>query len=1093
MNVNGVYGNGNLKSFEKINQHVSKELESTSIESKSTEFIPSITQSEPGFTDQLQNQTEPVQKEVVITEEERLKDNFDRMTEDDYKDLSDEGMTLDEYNLERLERVLTRIKNQRAVKEENLNDQIETNEQKQKEVKEMNRLNGVSKKIVEKLVEADLPVTEANVAKIANAMEMAGAANHISDKAMHYLIKTNLEPTIENIYKASYSGHYSNSYSLSQEAWDGLKSKVEHVLKDAELEINDENISNAKWLLDNQLPLTEQTLWTLKDLKGIENHINIDDVLNKTVTAVANGQKPESASLSFIDSEKAKQAMEAFNSISDEAITLAVKQTTNIETINCNVLQEAQRLLEIYIDAGDSAKDSSKQSNNFLEENTKNLQELDIQTIQVRRQLEEIRLKMTVEAGQQLIKKGFHLQTDELSKVVDGLKEIENEYYSNLLKEGNASVISENIELLKGSLQGISELKGMPSYILGSTLSTREIQTVKGLLDEGNQVKQTLDKANQSYEALMTKPRSDMGDSIKKAFQNVDAILEDLSMETTNANQRAVRILGYNGIDITKENINQVKAYDEQVNVMMKNLHPAVTVELIKEGINPLNIPIQELNQQITQIKNEIGIKDDEKYSKYLYKLDKEKSISEEERKSYIGIYRLINAVEKSDGAALGAVIKADQEITMSNLLTAIRTKQSGGIKTSIDDNFGTLENISFHKDRIHEQINAAFLSTLSNNESSSTQSREGISTDYNGTDDMISEQVNYINQLLSEIKDELSPYKLKTIDDMEGIFNQSIETLYDNLNQVSEDNEIEREYYKDKLNAYQEIIKDSRDALKYLENYNIPNSINNIQAANDIMNKDKSIYKQLKQFLTKQENIPESDEDNTDLTGINPTDISDRLIQSLNNKESMQTQYENMDTDVSNYLNKIYENSTISSGDIATLKRINNGIRFMNKLAKRESYEIPITIGEKITNVNVTFVRNTDMNGKIDIKLSSDVMGDITMSLSVKDQQLKGLILCDNRNSLNLMEASMENIKTAIIDAGVEVKQLHCVMEQRGINPKNDTKLVNFYNKNQVNKEESKSRKETATDNSNISTEQLYSVAKSILITFKELESQKV
>ena len=65
-------------------------------------------------------------------------------------------------------------------------------------------------------------------------------------------------------------------------------------------------------------------------------------------------------------------------------------------------------------------------------------------------------------------------------------------------------------------------------------------------------------QANESYETLMTAPRSDMGDSIKKAFSNVDDILQDLQLDTSETNRRAVRILAYNNTEITPENIMEV-------------------------------------------------------------------------------------------------------------------------------------------------------------------------------------------------------------------------------------------------------------------------------------------------------------------------------------------------------------------------------------------------------------------------------------------------------------------------------------------------------------------------------------------------------
>ncbi len=52
---------------------------------------------------------------------------------------------------------------------------------------------------------------------------------------------------------------------------------------------------------------------------------------------------------------------------------------------------------------------------------------------------------------------------------------------------------------------------------------------------------------------------------IQKAFRNVDDILSDIGLEETEANQRAVRILGYNQIEITQESVAEMKAADEQV------------------------------------------------------------------------------------------------------------------------------------------------------------------------------------------------------------------------------------------------------------------------------------------------------------------------------------------------------------------------------------------------------------------------------------------------------------------------------------------------------------------------------------------------
>ena len=90
---------------------------------------------------------------------------------------------------------------------------------------------------------------------------------------------------------------------------------------------------------------------------------------------------------------------------------------------------------------------------------------------------------------------------------------------------------------------------------------------------------------------------------------------------------------------------------------------PARVLQMIREGVNPLEETVDELtaylqNQQTAYVDNE------ERFSRYLYKLEQEKSISAEERASYIGIYRLIRQIEKGDGKAIGTVVASGQELT---------------------------------------------------------------------------------------------------------------------------------------------------------------------------------------------------------------------------------------------------------------------------------------------------------------------------------------------------------------------------------------------------------------------------------------------
>ena len=53
-----------------------------------------------------------------------------------------------------------------------------------------------------------------------------------------------------------------------------------------------------------------------------------------------------------------------------------------------------------------------------------------------------------------------------------------------------------------------------------------------------------------------------------------------------------------------------------------------------------MDMSIDDLNRHIDMLKSRVPVTD--KYSTYLYKLEREEGISEEERKAYIGIYRAL-------------------------------------------------------------------------------------------------------------------------------------------------------------------------------------------------------------------------------------------------------------------------------------------------------------------------------------------------------------------------------------------------------------------------------------------------------------------
>lgn len=117
---------------------------------------------------------------------------------------------------------------------------------------------------------------------------------------------------------------------------------------------------------------------------------------------------------------------------------------------------------------------------------------------------------------------------------------------------------------------------------------------------------------------------------------------------------------------------------------------------------------MSDISETARRIKSENPDERDEKFSEFLWKLEKKNEISEEERDSYIGIYRLISQVEQSDGAVIGSLVNQGADITMKNLLTAVRVRGKSAMDYKVDDTFAGVDSVS-RGIKIDSQIESAY------------------------------------------------------------------------------------------------------------------------------------------------------------------------------------------------------------------------------------------------------------------------------------------------------------------------------------------------------------------------------------------------
>lgn len=517
----------------------------------------------------------------------------------------------------------------------------------------------------------------------------------VTEKEFLYLERNHLQINQENLYKAHYSGQKVEETELPPD----MLGQLEKVVEQAGFAENADAIAGAKLLFANGMPVTTDAVRDYMHFKQYEG-MDIQDVPNKQQMEV-------------ISEENLMQGKQLYEEIK-QVSTLAVydmAQEGKVVTIASARTYTAGRK-EQY---GDAA---------YVEDRLARLEtSQDRNAVVAMRQMEEIRLVMTEKVATRMLKYDINVDTRELSQVVADLRAVEKQLTLEAFAREGIAPTEENLSTYQQMQQKVQEIGAAPARNLGLLLKGTEF-TVNRFHAEIKMQQASFDMSGRSgeaggsaffesirrsYEAVGTAPRADMGDSITKAFSNAADMLTQMQLPVTEENLRGVRILGYNSIEITESNLREVVNYDRQVNDMMDAFYPEAVLSMIKDGINPMDVPIDELNRLIRGRNYNNGVTEAENFATYLRDMEKQGELTKEERESYIGMFRFMDKLAKSGDREAGFLFANGSRLTVRNLLTAMRSRRAAGLDVSVDDSFGMLQDMEINGKAIDQQIERAF------------------------------------------------------------------------------------------------------------------------------------------------------------------------------------------------------------------------------------------------------------------------------------------------------------------------------------------------------------------------------------------------
>ncbi len=953
------------------------------------------------------------------------------LSPEDYRKLQEEGFSIHETDGKTIVTVTDKIKAQLAkagVDVSAMGDSL-TREQ----LEAIGGSVAAANQLEREFAQADLPDSQENMAEGLEALNQAKELTKPSDGAIKYMLDNGLAPSIANLFLAEFSG--SAGYTPPEDGeidFDSLTERIGQVITQAGEKVNDQTIEDSKWMIKSQIPFTAENFSYVEKLRGLELPMEESQVISAVALAVSEGGRPEDAMLlpEYTLKAQAEHAMEVVMEASDE--DLAYLTANNME-ITIESLEQTAELRK-------QGKLNQTNSSPVLAEakgaaEGEEISHEALMFLKAKRVLEETRLAMTTEANRALLKQGISIDTKPLEELVESLKQQENNYYEALLGEKTGVNHTESMtQLFAETAQKVSDLKQMPAYLLG--IQGRDLDTVNGLHEAGTVLKDTLDKANESYETLMTAPRADLGDSIKKAFANVDDILKDLGLEANDANERAVRILAYNSLEINEGSILAMKAADERVQRTFANLTPATVREMIHQGINPLDTDLDTLNKQAEAIRLESPEADNERFSEYLWKLEHNNEISPEERESYIGIYRLMNQVEKTDGAAIGALIAQGGELTMRNLLTAVRSSKKSGMDYTVDDEFSGVDGTVGKS--ITDQIETA-----------------------------------YQSDCMRDVLETLTPVKMQKLMESPGWEDYTPEQLKQALMQMSQETEAEeakadQEYYKAQAQEVRQAAVTEEQVYSLLSKLDLPNTVDNVLAANRLMNKRNQVFNQ----LFNKDEVFSGEE--VDFQGIKE-EILERFANAMKTPKEMAAAQEVLAETAENVMKTmIADKEHITSMDIRELKLMNAQLSIAGKMAEEENYTIPVLVGNEVTNMSLKIVRGTKKKGIVEIMFETEKAGRIAANIRAEEKGISGFVAADRKETRDRIEAHAESITGRWPVEGENILKAAYVDEL-------DFNRFSHSAMGEVPEKDSESYE--------IQTARLYEIAKSFMESIKELE----
>ncbi|MCT4612246.1 MAG: DUF6240 domain-containing protein [Clostridia bacterium] len=491
--------------------------------------------------------------------------------------------------------------------------------------------------VIEALFKAGLPMTGENMSKLKNVENVMDKVKSISDDAIVISMK-NEKITPESLYKNSNAKIEDKKSEIKD-----INSEIGKVLEKNGIENTVENNKIAKKLFNTDSEITPENI---ENIKVVKENISKDNTLKLAVEDMKIGKEFINKDLTKIDLRDLKEVLD---NVSEEIVDKLEKLSQKVNLKNIYLLEK-----------GVLGRGNEKIFNS------------DYKTVL------ELKAKLTFEAITKLINSDIEIATKDIKEVIDILNDLEKIENEQTLKKYGVEIKETNLDKLTNYNKEIKTLKNASSEVF------RVI--------ENKEIENTLEAINK-YEESSTEKRVDLGDKVSKVFPQIESFLEKNGIKSNELNKEVAKILIKNDMEITKDNVENIKNIKLKMDYISNNFTVDVATNFIKEGIEFSSMNLDKLKTYIKDYVEANGPTLSDNIAKEIYELGKDGKINELEKKELTEVYKSIYRVNKTKGKVIGFMVKNNMDFTMENLVKASNyILDKTEIDAYVDENFGFLE-----------------------------------------------------------------------------------------------------------------------------------------------------------------------------------------------------------------------------------------------------------------------------------------------------------------------------------------------------------------------------------------------------------------